>query len=196
MDKRVEDPEASLAERARSYGAELGERSKAFYAEDAKKEFRVSATYLRREQVLVNFSMEAFISDHPKGLGGDNMGPSPGELLMGSLAACTAIYVGRNARRLKIPLESVDVKVKFEVGHERIEGPLHALSFLSRIAKVTEIRGNLTEEQFATLKFFADNCAIGETLRRGVMLDETVTWVNPAAAETVAAAAETVAPAR
>src|SRR5712691_6543022 len=132
---------ASLSERARSFGAELEERSKEFYEKDAKKEFRVSATYLRREQVLVNFSMEAFISDHPKGLGGDNMGPSPGELLMGSLAACTAIYVGRNARRLKIPMESVDVKVKFEVGHERIEGPLHALSFLSKITKVTEIKG-------------------------------------------------------
>ena len=38
---------------------------KEFYEQDAKREYRVSATYLRREQVLVNFSMEAFVSDHP-----------------------------------------------------------------------------------------------------------------------------------
>jgi hypothetical protein len=78
--------------------------------------------------------------------------------------------------------------VKFEVGHERIEGPLHALSFLSKITKVTEIKGDLTEEQFQTLKFFADNCAIGETLRRGVALEEAVTLLKPEAAEATAPA--------
>jgi putative redox protein len=145
---------------------------KAFYEQDAKKDFRVTASYLRREQVLVNFSTQAFVSDHPKGLGGDNMGPSPGELLLASLAACTAIYVGRNARRRGIPLESVEVKTKFEIGHERIDGPLHALSFCTKITKLVEVRGDLTEEQFEMVKFFADNCAIGETLRRGVTLDE------------------------
>src|SRR3954463_6904841 len=95
---------------------------KEFYAKKEASDYRVSATFLRKEQVLVNFSTQAFVSDHPKGLGGDDMGPSPGELLLASLAACTAIYVGRNCRRYKIPLKSVEVKTKFEVGHERIEG--------------------------------------------------------------------------
>lgn len=146
----------------------------AFYAEDAKKDHRVAARYLDREQVIIDFSTQAFISDHPKGLGGDNMGPSPGELLLASLAACTAVYIGRNARRRNIPVESIEVKTRFETAHERIDGPLHSLSFINKIIKRVEIEGDLTEEQFAMVQFFADNCAIGETLRRGVELEEEV----------------------
>ena len=161
----------------RSTGGDLIEPEAAvatFYATDEKQDFRVSAKYHEREQVIVNFSTQAFVSDHPTGLGGDNLGPSPGELLLGSLAACTAVYIGRNARRKKIPVESIVVRVRFETAHEHIDGPLHSLSFLSRIIKHVEVTGDLTDEQEEMVRFFSNNCAIGETLRRGVDLEETL----------------------
>ena len=150
-----------------------------FYAGEAEQAYRVSAKYYEREQVIINFSTQAFISDHAVGLGGDDMGPSPGELLLGSLAACTAVYIGRNARRKKIPVESIVVHTRFEPGHERIEGPLHSLSFLAKVFKHVEVTGELTVDQEAMVRFFSENCAIGETLRRGVALEETLV-VRPA----------------
>jgi putative redox protein len=150
-----------------------------FYAADREREFRVSAQYHDREQVIVTFPNQALVSDHARGLGGDEKGPSPGELLLGSLAACTAVYIGRNARRKKIPIESIVVRTRFETGHEKIDGPMHSLGFLTRVEKHVEVVGDLTDEQTEMVRFFANNCAIGETLRRGVQLDEELTVIPP-----------------
>jgi len=69
----------------------------------------VAATFLGAEQVLVHFTMQDLLIDHPVGVGGTGAGPSPGELLLGALAACTSVYVGRNAQRYGVPVESVHV---------------------------------------------------------------------------------------
>jgi len=150
-----------------------------FYNVDKERPFRVSATYHEREQVIISFPNQALVSDHARGLGGDEMGPSPGELLLGSLAACTAVYIGRNAARKKIPVQSIVVKTRLEPGHEKIDGPMHSLGFLARIEKQVEVVGDLTAEQVEMVRFFSNNCAIGETLRRGVQLDEQLTVIPP-----------------
>jgi len=150
-----------------------------FYKSDKERPFRVSATYHEREQVIISFPNQALVSDHARGLGGDEQGPSPGELLLGSLAACTAVYIGRNARRKKIPVESIVVKTRLEAGHEKIDGPMHSLGFLTRIEKQVEVVGDLTDEQIEMVRFFSNNCAIGETLRRGVELHEELTVIPP-----------------
>ncbi len=162
----------------------------AFYEADARRGWRVSAEYLRREQVLVNYSTHSMISDHAPGLGGDDTGPSPGELLLGGLAACTAVYLGRNARKLGIPLESARVFCRFEATHEAIDGPLPHLGFLDRVVKHVEVTGDLTEDQVAQLRFIAENCAIGETLRRGVDLVEDLVHVGGPAGAVTAAGSE------
>ncbi|MEO5840988.1 MAG: hypothetical protein ABIQ73_20705 [Acidimicrobiales bacterium] len=37
--------------------------------------------------------------------------------------------------------------------------------------------GDLTDEQFAMVRFFSENCAIGEAHRRAVELEETIAMV-------------------
>jgi uncharacterized OsmC-like protein len=122
--------------------------------------------------------MQNLLVDHPFGVGGTGEGPSPGELLLGALAACTSVYIGRNAQRYGVPVESVYVGVSFETAHEPTDGPLPSVSFLDRIVKRVEVRGPLTDEQLEMVKFWAERCAIGETLRRGVHLDERVELVT------------------
>ncbi len=152
----------------------------AFYEADRKQFPRVAATFLGAEQVMVHFTMQDLLIDHPVGVGGTGAGPSPGELLLGALAACTSVYVGRNAKRQGFPVESVHVGVSFETAQEPTDGPLAAVSFLDRIVKRVEVRGQLTPDQVEMVTFWAERCAIGETLRRGVdLIEELELVVDP-----------------
>jgi putative redox protein len=150
-----------------------------YYEKDNARLCRVGANYLQDEQVLVHFDMTKLLSDHPVGLGGAGLGPSPGELLLASLAACTAIFVGRNAKLRGIPVESVYVGTAFTAAGEDVDGqPLPRIAFLDRITKYVEVRGPLTPEQFEEIKYFVEHCAIGETLQRGVELDEQIVHIT------------------
>jgi len=98
-------------------------------------------------------------------------GPSPTELMLGALAACTAIYVSRFAGFHGIPLERVNVLVSAEDA----DGPIR------RIVKTAEIVGNLTPDEVATCKAFANVCAIGETLQQGARLNDVFVVAQAAA---------------
>ena len=105
------------------------------------------------------------------------MGPSPGELLLASLAACTAVFVGREARRQGVPVESVTVGTSFELAWEPTDGPLDSLGYFRKIVKRVEVTGDLTQEQLARVHFWVEHCSIGETLKRGVELEEHITVI-------------------
>jgi uncharacterized OsmC-like protein len=149
---------------------------------------RVTATFLQGEQVLVNFPQTNLLLDHPVAVGGTDMGPTPGDLLIAAVASCTAIYIGRNCRRLGIPLESVHIGVSREMAADSApDGPLAGsggdvvpgdIVFIPRMTKVVEVRGPLTEEHLATIKYLADHCAIGETVKRGLEIVEDVVHVT------------------
>ena len=85
---------------------------------------------------------------------------TPEELLLGGLAACTTIYVARNAMFHGIPLESVRVRV-------RAECPQVPDQPITRVEKIAELAGDFTEEERTKLEQFAGYCAFGVTLSRG-----------------------------
>lgn len=86
--------------------------------------------------------------------------------------------MGRYAHRKGYPLESVEVRTEYQVGFEKVEGPLHSLSYLSTMKCMVELKGPLTEQQFSELKWVADRCPIGNTLRRGLPIDQAVVRVD------------------
>jgi len=45
------------------------------------------ARYLGKEQTLVRMADHTLLSDHNRMYGGDELGPSPGEIMAGALAA-------------------------------------------------------------------------------------------------------------
>lgn len=118
----------------------------------AEAQWRMSATSLG-DAVLVGLSNQKVLAVEG--------GPSAAELLLGGLAACTAIFVGRNAMLKRTPIDGVTVVVR-------------APATLERIEKATEIRGNLASDEFEALKYCADHCALGETLLRGMAIADDV----------------------
>jgi len=56
------------------------------------------------------------VTDQPHDAGGDDVGPTPTELFVTSLASCVGFYAERFLRRHRLPVEGLRVECEFEMG--------------------------------------------------------------------------------
>jgi putative redox protein len=107
----------------------------------------------------------ALTADEPTDAGGTDSGPSPYDLLLAALGACTSMTVGMYARRKVWPLQSVTVRLR----HSRIHAADCATcetkeGMLDRIERDVEFSGGLTTEQRAKLLEISNKCPVHRTL--------------------------------
>jgi len=103
-------------------------------------------------------------ADEPIDLGGNDTGPTPGELVQAALAACTTITMRMYADRKGWPLEAVEVTV------ERLpdQAPEGGGKPLPRYQRRLSIAGDLDEAQLARMIQVADRCPVHRQLEHGV----------------------------
>lgn len=115
------------------------------------------------QQILAG--SHALTADEPIEAGGTGIGPSPYDLLLAALGACTSMTVGMYARKKAWPLESVTVRLR----HSR----LHAADcvncetkerMLDRIERDVRLIGVLSDEQRAKLLEISNKCPVHRTL--------------------------------
>jgi putative redox protein len=99
-----------------------------------------------------------FKSDEPEKRGGTNTGPSPFELMLSSLGACTAITLRMYADRKQWKLGAIDVKVRLLKDGEE---PL-------RIERKISVAEPLDAERHAKLLEIADKTPVTRALAPGV----------------------------
>jgi putative redox protein len=104
-------------------------------------------------------------ADEPRDHGGDDAGPSPQELLAGSLASCTAITMEMYADRKGWDVGEIAVEVDYEPAQR---GSPTKFTMDVRLPK------ELPEEQREKLMQIAAKCPVHRTLEGEVMFDEKV----------------------
>jgi putative redox protein len=106
-----------------------------------------------------------FAVDEPTSVGGTGKGPTPYDLVLAGLGACTSMTLRLYADAKKIPLEGVSVRLR--------HGKIHAVDCASceakagkidRIEREIELHGPLTVEQRLRLMEIADRCPVHRTL--------------------------------
>jgi len=112
-------------------------------------------------------------ADEPVSAGGSNKGPNPYDLLAAALGSCTSMTLVFYARREKLPLEGVDLRVTHGRSHAKDcadcltqEGYVHTFEMTMRL------EGPLTPEQKLKLVEVARRCPVRKTLTSQIRVTE------------------------
>ena len=124
---------------------------------------------------VIHAGRHRLAADEPMSAGGTDTGPSPYDLLLASLGACTSMTVAMYARRKAWALEEVTVHLRHSKIHaadcadcETREG------MLDRIERDIHFVGQLTEEQRSKLLEIANKCPVHRTLTSEINIETRV----------------------
>jgi putative redox protein len=103
--------------------------------------------------------------DEPVANGGDDLGPSPQELLAAALASCTAVTMEMYAQRKGWDTSGLAVDVQYTPAERGCP---------TKFELVLKMPAHLDEEQIERLKVIAAKCPVHRTLEGEVMFHERV----------------------
>jgi putative redox protein len=110
-------------------------------------------------------SGHSLVADEPISAGGANSGPTPYDLLVSALGACTGMTLRMYADRKKLPLDSIIVRLKHDKIHaedcQDCEDPRSKIDFIER---EIELNGDLDQPTRQKILEIANRCPVHKTL--------------------------------
>ncbi|MFW5762068.1 MAG: alpha/beta fold hydrolase [Cyclobacteriaceae bacterium] len=122
----------------------------------------IARTYFDSFTTDVKMGQHNLIADEPENAGGDNLGPSPYDLLAASLATCTSMTLQYYAKAKKIPLEEVKVHVQHHKQHA--SDCKEETQKIDQLDRWIELEGDLSEDQRQNLIEIANKCPVHKSL--------------------------------
>jgi len=134
----------------------------------------VVVTSRRNLQNEVRYGVgQAFTTDEPRVLGGDDAGPDPYTLMLAALGSCISMTVNLYARRKQWPVETVTVRLRQNRIHTKdCEECRDEEGFIHRIERSVTITGVLSDEQRERLQEIAHKCPVHKTLTSKIVITE------------------------
>jgi putative redox protein len=129
-----------------------------------------SGTYTQR----ITAGHHQLVADEPRPVG-DDAGPTPYDLLLAGLGACTSMTVRMYADRKGWPLERVHVTLR----HSRIHANDCAdcetrVGWIDHIDRDIELSGDLDDSQRQRLLQIAERCPVHQTLTSEVRISTSL----------------------
>ncbi len=146
-------------------------------------EFEEGETPKSEEQVMARLTEGPFLTqilaghhhllaDEPLEVGGQDLGPSPYELLTAGLGACTAMTIKMYTDRKKWKLDEVVVHLNFDNDYlEDCENCEKEERKIGRFERIIEIKGDLDDQQKERVLSIANKCPVHKTLEQGVTIE-------------------------
>ncbi|MEK6591860.1 MAG: bifunctional alpha/beta hydrolase/OsmC family protein [Pseudomonadota bacterium] len=136
----------------------------------------VSETRAGKFTQAISIGHHRLRADEPAAAGGNDSGPSPYDLLLAALGACTSMTIRMYADLKQLPLEHVTVRLRHDKIHaedcaecQTREGKI------DRIEREIELAGTLDETQRARLLEIANKCPVHRTLHSEVVIPTRLT---------------------
>ncbi len=121
------------------------------------------------EHFVTRISMRGhlLVADEPLDNGGKDSGPTPTELILSGLAACTASTLRMYADRKDWELDRIDVELGIDIEKT-------GTGQISRINSTIKLSGNLDPEQKARLLEIAGKCPVHRLLTNPIEINTTL----------------------
>jgi uncharacterized OsmC-like protein len=117
----------------------------------------------------ISVGRHRLVADEPVAVGGADAGPSPYDLMLAGLGACTGMTLEMYAKRKGWPLEEVTVRLRHGRVHALDEAHLGESSGkVDRVERELVLEGPLDADQRARLLEIANKCPVHRTLEAGV----------------------------
>jgi putative redox protein len=124
---------------------------------------------------LLTAEHHSIVADEPEPAG-DDLGPSPYELLLWALGACTSMTLLLYARRKGWDVAEVSVHLTHDRVHaEDVDGVEGDGGKVEMVTRDISVRGRLTAEQTERLLQIANRCPVHKTMTYCPKIESTIT---------------------